>query len=138
MTALCNISLMAGPAGDRSSVPRRNSIAHPTSRPSLPQFNRVNSYFAQNYAALPTSTFAGSASCGQCVSVKCTDDSCSSLPAVTALVVDQCYSCSTCECAPLGCLCMEQAHGFHVRCCCAGWSLTTPPYPHLWSLQHPA
>ncbi|RMZ53156.1 hypothetical protein APUTEX25_005145, partial [Auxenochlorella protothecoides] len=59
------------------------------------QYNRVNSYFAQNYASLPAATFDGSASCGRCVSVKCTDDSCSGLPAVTALVVDQCYSCST-------------------------------------------
>ena len=58
------------------------------------QYNYVNAEFAQNYALLPWATIGSGASCGRCVSVKCSDASCSSRPAVVALVVGQCYSCN--------------------------------------------
>lgn len=55
----------------------------------------MNAEFAQNYALVPDGPMSNAGACGRCVSVKCTSASCSGTPAVTALVVGQCYECSS-------------------------------------------
>lgn len=79
--------------GADAARPARRVVERPGNSPSV-QFGYVEKYFASNYVAVPSRLFSDAAACGQCMTIKCLDTSCKALPAVTALIVDQCYECT--------------------------------------------
>lgn len=65
-----------------------------TAAASSLQFNTTSAYFAENFASMNRPQWDGSAACGRCIKVWCTDARCTEQNASKVLqIVDQCGHC---------------------------------------------